>query len=70
MGLSHVDGQIAGRDYCVVKPHIVHAQDKKKAYPKIIVDGLNKTNGEGIRFRSLDNAERHIRNMGLSLSRD
>lgn len=69
MALNQVDGQIAGRDYCVVKPTIIHVIDKKKAYPKIIVDGLNKANGEAIRFRNKDNAERHVRNMGL-ISRD
>lgn len=65
MSLHQVDGQICGREYCVVAPLIIHTKDRKKAYPKIIVDGLNKANGEAIRFRSKDNAERHILNMGL-----
>jgi hypothetical protein len=63
--LKNVVGQICGRDYDVVLPHIIHIKDKKRADNRVHVDGLNKADGSFIRFKSLAKAERHIRNMRL-----
>ena len=64
------DELICGRPFKVVKP-IIHPKTVykgKKPYNKIVVEGVNHPKGKPIRFKSRDNAERHIRNMGLEVA--
>ena len=57
--------KVCGREYTVHSPRIIHAGDRRKAGNRVHVEGLNKANGEPIRFKSTERAERHIRNMRL-----
>lgn len=59
-------GQLCGRDFKVIKPTILHARDKKKAYNRVVVEGVNHPKGLPIRFKSHDRAERHMLNMHLT----
>lgn len=56
---------ICGRDYEVIPPTIKHAADRRKAGNRIVVEGINKANGEPIRFKSQERAFHHIQNMRL-----
>lgn len=58
--------EICGREYTVHHPRIVHTKDKRKAGNRVHVNGLNKANGDPIRFKSVQKAERHILNMRLA----
>lgn len=57
--------QICGRDYEVVNPQIRHEKDRRRSGNRIHVVGLTNKNGLPIRFKSVERAERHIKNMGL-----
>ena len=46
------------------RPYRVTAE-LKGVRPRVIVEGVNHPKGEPIRFKSVDRAERHIRNMRL-----
>ena len=61
--------EIHGRKYKIVPPLILPKTryKGKKPYAKIIVDGCNHRSGKPIRFRSLRNAERYIRQHGLEI---
>lgn len=57
--------KICNGDYQIKSPRIIHERDRKKAGNRIHVQGINKADGTPIRFKSLERAERHIRNMHL-----
>ena len=57
--------QVCGRNYQVVEHHVVHSKDLRKARNRVHVEGLTKADGGPIRFKSVEKAERHIRNMRL-----
>lgn len=56
---------ICSRDYEVVQPIIKHIADNCKAGNRIHVRGINKRDGNPIRFKSKERALRHIQNMRL-----
>lgn len=61
--------KIAGRTYELQEPQRnpnKGSEFEKKPFAKIIVEGVNHPRGKPIRFKSVANAERHIRNMGLA----
>ena len=52
--------KICGREY--------HATATLKGVrPRIIVEGVNHPKGGPIKFKSIERAENHIRNMGLEV---
>lgn len=56
--------KICGRKAWIVRP--VHQRTiQVNAKPRVYVEGLTKRDGSFIRFKSVQRAERHIRNMGL-----
>lgn len=54
---------ICGREYEVKAPMIKHEKDRRKAKPRILVQGSNRADGSPIRFKSTARAERHLKNM-------
>lgn len=71
MDLSKMENlpQIAGHEAFRVPPtifkHVKYGNAKPK--PRIIVTGFIKADGKPIRFKSVERAERHIRNIGKAL---
>jgi len=72
-GLEHSDGKVCGRDF-VSSPYLKTSNAEKNAknlkfrrkpQGRILVEGLHRADGTHIRFKSLEKAERHIKNMGL-----
>ena len=63
--------QICGRDFTTTNPgkegKLPAHSHANKPYGRILVEGVNRVSGEPIRFKSKEKAERHIRNIGLSL---
>jgi len=69
------DGMILGRYYISKPPIMTKSAHKnhrlanfyKKPQGRILVQGLHKADGTHIRFKSLQRAENHIRNMKFIL---
>ena len=62
--------QICGRGFTTTKPgkegKLPVYSRANKPYGRILVEGINRKNGEPVRFKSKLAAERHIRNMRLA----
>lgn len=54
---------IYGREYEIKEPTIRHSRDKKRSQARILVKGFNKADGTPIRFKSLERAENHLKNI-------
>lgn len=61
------DNMICGREYTVAKPTVPKwgGKSQGKPRPRYLVKGVTHKNGASIRFKSLANAERHMRTMGM-----
>lgn len=63
---------ICGRAFKTTRPgpegHVPEKTQARKPYGRILVDGINHPGGRPIRFRSVANAERHIKNMRLEIA--
>lgn len=59
------NSKICGRDYEVVPPIICHERDRHGAISRVHVDGVTKSDGTPIRFKSQERARNHVRNMRL-----
>lgn len=72
MSIQEVDethDQICGRNYTIrqpTKPKSFTGTHANKPRARFLVDGVSNSKGQ-IRFKSREGAERHIRNVGLSL---
>lgn len=70
--MSEEKNMICGRSYTVSPPQKPKWRSKRvgvrqpEPKPRFLVDGITHKNGALIRFRSLENAERHIRTMKLA----
>ena len=62
---------IGGRKFKITKPglqgKIPSYSQASRPYVRFLVEGVNHRGGTPIRFRSLDNAVRHMLNMRLAL---
>ena len=77
--MSKPTGTVCGLAYTAAKGHTPYSYGRRIQYrdplghlprrepiTKYFVTGVNHRNGKPIAFRSLERAERHIRNMGLA----